>query len=247
MAILGEENLLPISEVAGMLGVTIKTLRRWDENGKLRAVRKSPGGDRFYRKIDLDFFPNELFQLAFKWASASHDKIPPIPKYTYSENSAVFQTRLGKFQEELLKAPLTENVFPLIVSISGEIGGNSFDHNLGRWPDMQGILFVYDIDKREIVLADRGVGILTTLKKAIPNLVDDINALEMAFTQVISGRVKESRGNGLKFVRNVVTSNPIDLRFQSGNAELEIKRGSSSVDIRSAVHSVRGCIAHIRY
>ncbi|MDB4984660.1 MAG: hypothetical protein JWM20_839 [Patescibacteria group bacterium] len=242
-----ENELLPVGEAAKILNVSITTLRRWDESGKLRAVRKSPGGDRFYRKIDLEFFPNNLFQTAFEWATADSKEIPHIPRYAYAENSAVFQTKLGKFQEELLKSPLLEDIFSLVVSVSGEIGGNSFDHNLGRWPDEAGIFFAYDTDKREVVLADRGLGILTTLRQALPDLIDDGSAINTAFTEVVSGRTQESRGNGLKFVRTVVTNNLIGLRFQSGNAELEIKHDSSNLDIRPAVRWLRGCVAYIKY
>jgi len=37
-----------------MLGVSIDTLRRWDETGQLAAVRLIPGGHRRYRLADLD-------------------------------------------------------------------------------------------------------------------------------------------------------------------------------------------------
>jgi hypothetical protein len=242
-----DNDLLPISEAAKILNVSIVTLRRWDESGRLRAVRKSPGGDRFYRKIDLVFFANDLFQMALNWVAAAPDEIPEIPKYVYAENSAVFQTKLGKFQEELLKAQMSEKIFPLVVSVTGEIGGNSFDHNLGRWPDTVGIFFAYNTERREIILADRGLGVLATLKKARPDLIDDVTALNTAFTEIISGRTEESRGNGLKFVRTVVTNNLISLRFQSGNADLDIKRDSFDLDIKTAVQSLRGCITYIRY
>ena len=185
--------------------------------------------------------------MAINWVAAAPTEIPDIPKYAYAENSAVFQTKLGKFQEELLKAQTSEKIFPLVVSVTGEIGGNSFDHNLGRWPDTVGIFFAYNTERREVILADRGLGVLATLKKARPELIDDVAALNTAFTEILSGRTEESRGNGLKFVRTVVTNNLISLRFQSGNAELEIKRDSSDLDLKTAVQSVRGCVAYIRY
>lgn len=242
-----EEKLIPIGKAAEILDVSINTLRRWDEGGKLRAVRRSPGGDRFYRQVDLDFFPNNLFQAAFEWASADAPDLPEIPSRTYSESSAIFQARLSKLQNTLLDSPETEEIFPLVVSVSGEIGGNSFDHNNGYWPDERGIFFAYHTENREIVLADRGVGILSTLRKALPELITDEEALRIAFTEVISGRTQESRGNGLKFVREVVASSLISLRFQSGSAELEIRRDSSELNIRPAIHYLRGCIAYIKY
>lgn len=46
------EKLLDISEVASLLGVTIKTLREWDSSGKLIAIR-TPGGHRRYKQSDI--------------------------------------------------------------------------------------------------------------------------------------------------------------------------------------------------
>ncbi|MEK7113477.1 MAG: hypothetical protein AAB873_01480 [Patescibacteria group bacterium] len=134
-----------------------------------------------------------------------------------------------------------------MVAVAGEIGNNSFDHNLGQWPDIAGIFFGYDLNKRQIVLADRGQGILQTLKRIRPSLIDDKSALEVAFTEIISGREPEERGNGLKFVRSVVTKNLIGLSFQSGNGELELKRDSSNLNLKQAPNYYRGCIALISY
>ena len=69
-------------------------------------------------------------------------------------------------------------IFPLIVAITGEIGNNSFDPNLGNWPDIRHFLW-YDIHKRNIVLADRGLGILTTLKRVKPELSSDVKAVKL--------------------------------------------------------------------
>lgn len=230
-----------------MLGVSINTLRRWDDSGKLRAIRKSPDGNRFYRQIDLDLFPNDIFQAAFEWASANKDMIPEIPSYIYSDNSALFQTRLTKLQNELAQIPEVNTIFPLVVSVAGEIGGNSFDHNIGQWLDIPGVFFLFHTQQREIVLADRGQGILATLSKTRPELVTHREALRVAFTELVSGRSAESRGNGLKYVKEVVAGNLISLRFQSGNAELEIKHNSSELNIRDAPYSIQGCIAFIRF
>ncbi len=105
----------------------------------------------------------------------------------------------------LVRKPL----FSLLTSVSGEIGNNSYDHNLGQWPDMSGIFFGYDLNKKQIVLADRGLGILQTLKRVRVELKDHESALKVAFTEIISGRKPEARGNGLKYVKNVISKNPI--------------------------------------
>jgi len=135
----------------------------------------------------------------------------------------------------------------LIVAIAGEIGNNSFDHNLGNWPDVPGIFFGYDINKKEIVLADRGQGILKTLQRIRPGLNNNKDALNTAFTEVISGRSPEDRGNGLKFVRKVVLENPIDLFFQSGDYYLEIIRQALDLDIKKSKQFIQGCIAIIKF
>jgi hypothetical protein len=135
----------------------------------------------------------------------------------------------------------------LLTSIAGEIGNNSYDHNLGQWPETPGIFFGYDLNKKQIVLADRGLGILQTLKRVKPELKDHAEALKVAFTEIISGRKPEARGNGLKYVRSVISKNPINLIFQSGDAKLILKSGSADLDIKKVKESIRGCIALITY
>lgn len=240
------ETLISIGEAARRLGVSIDTLRRWDDSGKLRATRQSPGGNRYYLERDIEIFLHELFGLAYAWAT---DPVATeIPSTFYCPDSATFQARLIKMQNVLVTVPALSEIFPLIVSIAGEIGNNSFDHNIGNWPDKTGIFFGYDIiNKREIVLADRGVGILKTLQRVRPELNNHRDALTVAFTEMISGRAPEDRGNGLKFVRKVITENPISLLFQSGDAELKITKETSELIIKGSDKMLRGCIALINF
>lgn len=240
-----DDDLISIGEAAEILGVHIDTLRRWDESGRLIATRKSPGGNRYYKPVDLELFSGDLFDLAYDWASDPSSI--EIPATFYCSNSAVFQSRLIKMQNNLSQIPEVKDSFPLIVAVAGEIGNNSFDHNLGKWPDTPGIFFAYDLKRREIILADRGVGVLETLKRVKPELNNHKDALRVAFTEVISGRSPESRGNGLKFVREVVAKNLISLLFQSGNAGLEIEKSSSDLNLRDSKGSIRGCIALTKF
>lgn len=49
-------RLLNINQVAKILGVVPTTLRRWDKNGKLKAIRignKRGVGERRYRREDI--------------------------------------------------------------------------------------------------------------------------------------------------------------------------------------------------
>ncbi len=49
-------------------------------------------------------------------------------------------------------------------------------------------------------MVDRGQGVLATLQQVVPQLTDAREGLRIAFTETITGRALEQRGNGLKFV-----------------------------------------------
>ncbi len=236
------KELISISQAANILGISIDTLRRWDKSGKLSSV-KTKGGHRQYYKSQIELFFNDLYKTAKNWTLK---QVKLEPNY-YCSNSAVFQTRLIKMQDELNANTKLLLISPLIIALTGEIGNNSFDHNLGKWPDVPGIFFGYDLNKKIIVLADRGLGVLTTLKRVKPKLKTDSEALNLAFTQIISGRAPESRGNGLKFVRKIISKNQISLLFQTGNAELTLKRNTNVLDIKNATKPFRGCLALITF
>lgn len=238
-----EEKLLNISEAAEILGVSIDTLRRWDKSGKLVAIRKDGGVHRYYTEKDLEVFASDLIKLAYEWTSDSFE----LPARFYCANSAVFQTKIIKLQNALLQSPQFSNKVSLIVAVTGEIGNNSFDHNLGKWPDVSGIFFAYDLNKRLVVLADRGLGVLGTLSRVRPELKNHVDALRMAFTEIISGRDPEKRGNGLKFVREVIIENPMNLFFRSGDAELRLEQGNSELPITRSQINTRGCLAIIKF
>ncbi len=237
-----EEKLISISEAASILGVSIDTLRRWDKSGKLKS-QKSEGGHRKYQRSQIELFLNDLFGLAKEWVVRG---TPPQQKF-YCSNSAVFQTALAAMQDALMRVAALRELLPLVVAVAGEIGNNSFDHNLGNWPDTPGIFFAVDVHKKLVVLADRGRGVLATLKRVRPELQSDSEALKVAFTEIVSGRAPESRGNGLKFVRKIVAENPIGLLFQTGNAEAILAKDSATLDIRASVESFRGCLALITF
>jgi excisionase family DNA binding protein len=237
---------LTISAAAKQLGISIDTLRRWDKSGKLHA-KKSAGGHRYYSQIDLELFKNDIFALATKWVLG-----PAIePENTfYCPTSSEFKGRLSKLQNALEKLQDLKEYYPLIVAIVGEIGNNSFDHNLGNWPDISGIYFSYDTNKRQIALADRGQGILRTLKRVKPDVRNDEDALHVAFTEVISGRAPEARGNGLKFVLKVVLDKAIEINFHSGGAKVSItndNKAPKKMEICKTELYYSGCLALIRF
>ena len=244
-------KLLTISQAAKILGVSIQTLRRWNDSGKLSSVSRKTAEHRHYLESDIEnYIKNNpkglsLFKMARNWVKSDLG-VEPFSDF-YCPDISVFQARLTRLEGELGKIKKLGKIFPLISAITGEIGNNSFDHNLGNWPDVLGIFFAWDLDKGKIVLTDRGQGILATLKKVKPELKNHQDALLTAFTEVISGRAPEYRGNGLKFVKDVVIANKISLFFQTGDAWLKIQRNDSNINVQRSAVNFRGCLAAIKF
>lgn len=238
------KNLLTIKEAAQFLGVSEMTLRRWDKNGLFKPTFISPGKHRLYSLADLETKTKGIFRLAQEWART--DK-PFVPRQEfYCPTSDIWKARHEKMANEMAQNSAIGEISSLIASAVGEIGNNSFDHNLGNWPDIAGAFFAYDLGKRRIVLADRGLGVLTTLRQSIPDLKNDEEALNTAFTQVVTGRAPEHRGNGLKYVRAAIMQAKAHLLFQSGNAIFEIEN-NGSINNKIAETSMRGCLAMIEF
>ena len=97
------------------------------------------------------------------------------------------------------------------------------------------------------MLADRGLGILETLRRVRPELPSHVKAVEVAFTEFISGRAPEKRGNGLKLVREVVMEQPIGLFFTSGDAEVRMKGADKVFNVTRGQRIARGCLAKIEF
>ena len=240
-----EKERLTIGEAAKYLLVSVDTLRRWDASGKLRADR-SAGGHRYYFLSNLKQLLADLDAIGEAWAAS--EQPPNIPEEYYCERADRFGARLDRFGADLCRADaLSDDLVSLVIAIVGEIGDNSFAHNLGSWPDVPGVYFAYDIHKRLVVLADRGQGVLKTLKRVKPNLDNDRDALVVAFTEFLSGRDPERRGNGLKFVRETAETYPIGLRFQSGIAVVRIPREPGRMEVLSASRNIRGTLARIDF
>lgn len=237
------DKLVAIGEAAELLGVSIDTLRRWDNDGSFPSI-KSPKGHRYYSRVQIELYRNDLFSLAEKWAMGNSLATPTSD--FYCESQTVFQSRLTKMERLFENESEILPWFSLIVAATGEIGNNSFDHNIGNWPDVLGIFYGYDLKKKIVVLADRGRGVLTTLRQVRPGLKNDTEALHTAFTEVVSGRAPEARGNGLKYVKSIIDAYPLSLEFRSGNAIASIESKGELV-IRETDQYVRGCVAKISY
>ena len=239
------DKLLPIGETAKLLGVSIQTLRRWDDRGILKSFRAHVRGNRFYKEQDIKVFLNDLPTIGWRWASQTTESEPA--KEFYCRTKDVFAPgRLSKLENDLQKVNDLGIHHSLLTSMVGEIGDNSYAHNLGNWPDILGIFFAYDLNKRIIVLADRGRGILKTLQAVRPGLESHAKALVVAFTEIISGRFPERRGNGLKSVaQNILTSN-VKLTFRTGDAQLDLKKGDLEPNITKC-ETFHGCFAVLKF
>lgn len=238
-----KKDFYTTAELAELLGISRIAVFNKIKNGDINAQKMGRNFVIFKKNIDVEELKSNLFKLAREWAVSSKK----IPDEFYCQNSAEFQGRLVKMEKLMLNDKKAKKMYSLLTSIAGEIGNNSFDHNLGQWPDVPGIFFGYDLIKKQIILADRGVGILHTLKRVKPGLKDHKDALQMAFTEILSGRHPEARGNGLKYVRNVISKNPIDLVFETGDKKLILKGNNADINIYDASKNIQGCLALITY
>src|SRR5680860_1185111 len=96
----------------------------------------------------------DLEKLGSEWVKENADKID-LASIFYCQNRDIFQTKVDKMMNQLLvlKNIKEDNIY-IISAIAGEIGNNSFDHNLGKWTDITGVFFGYEIEggKLKIVL-----------------------------------------------------------------------------------------------
>ncbi len=165
-----------------------------------------------------DFKKRVRQSLEWYGAEKTDQKYPEI-----CSTADVFRGRLDRFYQDVLKWTKNESDISLLSAAAGEIGNNCFDHNLGHWRDVPGCWFAYGLFGQHIwaVIADRGQGVLASLKHVLPALETDQQALETAFHKRVSGRSPENRGNGLKFVRNVINAHKErGLFFISGNGRV---------------------------
>lgn len=52
-------KLLTIRQAAEILNVHVETLRRWDNKGKLPAIKVNDRGDRRYKQTDIENYLNK--------------------------------------------------------------------------------------------------------------------------------------------------------------------------------------------
>lgn len=162
---------------------------------------------------------------ALSWYLA--ERADPLPEICSSRDQ--FQARLDSFYQDLVQTyHWSSEEVALLTAAVGEIGNNCFDHNLGKWRDLPGCFFAWSLQKENLLVAaivDRGQGVLGSLRRILPDLRTEGEALRVAFEKRISGRSPEQRGNGLKFVRSIFNeSNSRGLVFASGNTAVRFGR-----------------------
>lgn len=168
--------------------------------------------------------------------------INDIEKASHNKNMDFFCTSRDIFQARVDSFVYRTGKY-LQAAIIGEIGNNTFDHN---WDfDKEHIRGTYfDPDNELVILADFGRGIRTSLS-AVKKFENDLEALKTAFTEPISGRAPEQRGNGLKFVAENMLKNNWTLYFQSGSAYCIIENGK--ITFTTSDLMVIGCLAILKF
>lgn len=187
----------------------------------------------------MDF--SALASDCYSWYGADSS---PSHDVRIAETRDVFQARLDRFYQDVIPK-LDIEAGSLLTAIIGEIGNNSFDHNLGQWRDIPGCWFEYRVSEQSVFcqLADRGQGVRASLQRIVPTLTSDQEAVEVAFYKSISGRAPEKRGNGLKFVRGVIEKgNKRLLIFLSGAGKIIIgdEKDARTQDYKVLLSRVQG-------
>jgi len=164
--------------------------------------------------------------------------------YVYSKGFPGHEERFCSFRDAFsarLDSYIRKSGRYLEGAITGEIGNKTFDHNFDFSENFpRGIYFNHDAEDL-IVLADYGNGIRETLSRVVTTLASDVDAIETAFTKVVSGSAPEQRGNGLKFVLSGMLDNRWTMYFHSGHACCRVADGV--VKYESSPSSISGCLA----
>lgn len=180
------------------------------------------------------FFSNEFLKQIIK---DTEEKSRLKCKECWCSTRDVLQARVDGYAME------TENY--LGAAVIGEIGNNTFDHN---WDFAEGYsrgtYLRFERQRSMVILADFGRGIRQSLK-AVFYAENDEKAVNVAFTQRLSGRAPEQRGNGLKFVLESVARKKWSMYYQSGNGCCIVDRGN--VIFTSSGLNVIGCLAILTF
>lgn len=134
----------------------------------------------------------------------------------------------------------------LEAAILGELGNNTFDHNINfNEPFERGVYFNTEYKNGLVIVADFGRGLLDSLRQTQTHLNNDEDAIKTAFLERVSGRFPESRGNGLKFVLESLIENKWEMFYKSGTASVSVSGGKYSFQKDRTEY--KGCLAILRF
>lgn len=239
--IIREKGAMRPTDLSRLLSITPQALHRQLKNLVLEGILVSQGSPPTTRYA-LAGVPD--FTKAFDWISTPTLKRNPLQ--TVCETRDILTGRLSPLKD-LIKKGLNPQALPLLISTAGEIGNNSFDHNLGQWRDVPGCWFETQVTGNRVwmCIADRGQGIFNSLVKVDAKIPNDQAALEVAFEKFISGRSPEQRGNGLKFVKkNILIEKERGLACLSGKGSLHFGDWGEDCDqvLKETLSKVKGTI-----
>ncbi|MBM2821053.1 MAG: hypothetical protein HW405_813 [Candidatus Berkelbacteria bacterium] len=165
----------------------------------------------YLKRTHLDRFLEELglikYARLFDAVQINERENLNVHEIYHCPTQDIFGARLNKFYMMFEHCGLDDGQAGYMTGILGEIGNNVFDHNLGNWPiDVTGAIIVGQAYPKkhelEIIVADPGIGFKQSLRRKDPNLKNQIEAIELALKEGVSGRIEEKRGNGLKCVQD---------------------------------------------
>jgi DNA-binding HxlR family transcriptional regulator len=210
-----EKGQVPAKEIINFVGFSAPAVfRQLKKLQEKKMIQKTGFPPRVFYHLPMTDMERQIHQVV-KWVCDEEMNIIDSQNF-YCPTRDVFQSKNEHILKILLDNNIDESLSYLLVAAVGEVGNNSFDHNFGNWPNIPGVYFKVDIEKRLIILADRGQGVFATLRKVRSEIQNDEEALRVAFTDIVSGRSPEQRGNGLKFVKKVFLENNLKLQFYSG-------------------------------
>lgn len=212
-----EKGQVPPKEIINFIGFGAPAIFRQLKKLMLTGlIQKTGTPPKVFYHLSMDK-KQKMTREAFEWLRSAEPNTLHINDL-YCPTRDVFEVRNRRVVKLLIDNKKDESFSYLLSAIIGELGNNSFDHNIANWPNIPGVYFNIDADARFVIIADRGRGVKVTLQNIRPDINNDMEALKVAFTEIISGRSPEQRGNGLKFVKNTIISLGLELKFYSGNA-----------------------------
>lgn len=208
------------------------------KDDKARLLLEQYGLGKFLAEIGL---PN--FGL-----STAETEDPNIQPISFCPTKDIFSARLDKFRLIYKGFGLDNTQFQFLTAIVGELGNNVFDHNLGNWPfSLTGAIilgsFRKDENRVEVVVADPGIGFKQSLKDKNPGIGDQTEAIKLALEKGVSGRIEETRGNGLRYVQEWTICNLNgNLKIQSYDGLVNVSQAGIK---QLAVPAITGTIVSV--